>query len=285
MTVNDLASLEPDDPRPASHQIANALRAAIRTRKFQPGERLPSQNDLAARYEVARETIKRALDILKDERLIVTRQGSGVFVRALTERPVGLRPHVEDAFGRQHVTVDFAGFSGETLHGMLSEPLDKIRIGRLTPESISVRMLLPDFSKPLPVPRRADDGEDKAVRQRAARISQRHTEAIVEAVRELGTLGLVKEATVQVRVHDIVPTFKLYVLNGDEAFFGFYPVVEHAVTIGGESVQIFDVMGKDSVLFHRTIGDDETSDGPQYVEQARRWFESVWSTIATEATI
>lgn len=83
----------------------------------------------------------------------------------------------------------------------------------------------------------------------------------------------------------MVPTFKLYVLNGDEAFLGFYPVVEHAVTIAGESVPILDVMGKDSVLFHRTSSDDETSDGPHYVDQAHRWFESVWSTIATEATI
>ena len=119
--------LDPDDPRPASQQIANVLRAAIRTGKFAPGDRLPSQLELADRYGVARETVKSALRVLRDERLIITRQGSGAFVRAQTERPVGLRPHVEEAFNRSNVTVDFAGFSGETLHGALTEPLDKIR--------------------------------------------------------------------------------------------------------------------------------------------------------------
>src|SRR5215207_4828154 len=107
-----LGDLDQDDPRPASQQIANLLRAAILTRKFTPGQKLPSQNDLADRYGVARETVKSALRILREERLIISRQGSGAYVRAQTERPVGLRPHVEAAFDRPHVSVDFAGFSG-----------------------------------------------------------------------------------------------------------------------------------------------------------------------------
>lgn len=113
------------DSRPASQQIASHLRAAILTRKYVPGERLPSQYELAERYDVARETVKTALRILRDEGLIVIRQGSGAYVRSQTERPVGLRPHLEAAFERGQVTIDFAGFSGETLHGALQEPLDR----------------------------------------------------------------------------------------------------------------------------------------------------------------
>ena len=94
---------------------------------------MPAQAELAERYDVARETVKSALRILRDERLIVTRQGSGAFVRAQTEKPVGLRPHIESAFERSRVTIDFAGFSGETLHGALQEPLEKIRARRLHP--------------------------------------------------------------------------------------------------------------------------------------------------------
>src|SRR2546430_6505479 len=92
-----LDDLDPDDPRTSSQQIATKLRAAILTRKLQPGDRLPSQNELAPRYGVARETVKSALRLLDRDRLIVTRQGSGAYVRAQTERPVGLRPHVEAA--------------------------------------------------------------------------------------------------------------------------------------------------------------------------------------------
>ncbi|MGI5178700.1 GntR family transcriptional regulator [Dactylosporangium sp. CA-152071] len=283
--ADDLDGLDPDDPRPASQQIANVLRAAILTRRFQPGERLPSQNELADRYGVARETVKSALRTLREERLIVTRQGSGAFVRAQTERPVGLRPHIEAAFERQHVSIDFAGFSSETLHGALSEPLDKIRAGRLTPESIAIRILVPDHSKPAAVPSAAEGPEaDKAVRDRATRISRRHSEAIIDSVRELGDLGLVRSASCEVRQHGTAVLFKVYILNNAEAFFGFYPVVRHSVTINHESVPIYDVMGKDVPLFQFAAGDDEDDMPTQYVQQARAWFDSVWNTIARKQT-
>ena len=63
------------------------------------------------------------------------RQGSGVFVRAQTQRSAELRPHLETAFERDEVTVDFAGFSGETLHGALAEVLDRVRAGTLAPKA------------------------------------------------------------------------------------------------------------------------------------------------------
>jgi DNA-binding transcriptional regulator YhcF (GntR family) len=279
-----LGDLEPDDPRPASQQIANLLRAAILTRKFGPGERLPSQNELSDRYGVARETVKSALRVLRDERLIVTRQGSGAFVRAQTERPVGLRPHVEAAFDHTHVSIDFAGFSGETLHGAIQEPLDKIRAGRLTPQSIAVRILLPDLSMPAAVPSASDGGDDDDVRERAARITRRGVEAITESVQELADLGLVRSASAQVRRHGTAPLFKVYILNNEEAFFGFYPVVEHTVTIKSKPTAIYDVLGKDVPLFHFAASDETESLNSQYVHQARTWFDSVWNTIAREYT-
>lgn len=95
-----LGELDREDPRTASQQIADRLRAAILTGKFRPGEKLPSQLDLTQRYGVARETVRVALRLLEHERLITSRQGSGVFVRHQAERPAGLRPLVETAFDR-----------------------------------------------------------------------------------------------------------------------------------------------------------------------------------------
>ena len=281
MDARSLDDLEPDDARPASQQIANVLRAAILTRKFAPGERLPSQNDLAERYGVARETIKSALRILREDRLVVTRQGSGAFVRAQTERPVGLRPHIEAAFERPHVTIDFSGFSSETLHGAIQEPLDKIRAGRLTPESVAIRILLPDLGLPTVIPSRADPaGDDPAVRERAARIARRNTEAITESVGELGTLGLVRNATVEIRAHGTTVLSKLYILNRDEVFFGFYPVVTNTVSVDKQPVTIFDVLGKDVPLFHYATSGEDDDASDQFVHQARTWFDSVWTSIA-----
>ncbi len=276
-----LGKLDPDDPKQASQQIANKLRAAILTRRLAPGDKLPSQPELASRYGVARETVKRALEQLRSERLIVTRQGSGAFVRAQTQRAVELRPHIEAAFERPHVRIDFAGFSGETLRDALAEVLDKVRVGRLAPETIAVRVLVSDMSVPMALPARAEtQSDDPAVRERADRITRRAADGIVDQVTELGDLGLIRAATVEVRMHRGSPQFKLYVLNGEEVFFGFYPAVERTVTIKGEPTAIYDLMGKDVPLFHYAVTDDDTSHGTQFVEASRQWFDSLWTTIA-----
>jgi DNA-binding transcriptional regulator YhcF (GntR family) len=275
--------LDPDDPRPPYVQVANALRAAILTKKFTAGDKLPSRTELAKSYEVAPMTVQNALRELREEGLIVSRQGSGVFVRERTERPVGLRPHIERAFAAEHVTIDFAGFSGETLHGVIAEPLDKIRIGRLRPESITVRLLLPDPSVPWSLPTTVDKRADSpAFRKRAEEIMRRHTLAIVDSVNELGELGLVNEVSAEIRVHPTAPMFKLYMINNEEAFFGFYPVREHVISFGGETQTMYDLMGKDAILFHHSANDDDTSTGSQYVEQAKTWFDSMWTSVARE---
>lgn len=280
-----LGVLDPDDPRQASQQIANKLRAAILTRKIAPGERLPSQPDLAARYGVARETVKRALSVLRAERLIVSRQGSGVFVRAQTQRPVELRPHIEAAFEQPHVAIDFAGFSGETLRDALSETLDKVRAGQMAPESITLRVMLSDMSVPMALPARVDTGaDDPSVRQRMDRITRRSADSVLDQVSELGDLGLVKSVTATVRMHSAPPLFKLYLINNVEAFFGFYNAVEHTVMIKGDPVPIYDPMGKDATLFHYAVSDDDASHGTQFVENAHAWFDSIWNSIARDYT-
>lgn len=275
--------LDPDDPRPPFQQVANALRAAIRTLRFRPGDQLPSLKELSTTYDVSLMTVQKALAVLRDEGLVISRQGKGTYVRQRTERAVGLRPHIERAFENQAVTIDFAGFSGETLFGALQEPLDKIRIGRLTPEEISIRILVPDLSVPIGLPSRADTGEDDPqIRRRSEQITHRSNVAITEAVRELADLKLVKSATTQIRTYRSSPVFKMYILNGDEAFFGFYSVFEHTVAVAGEPTAIYDAMGKDATLFHFDSAEDGESIGALYVREAQKWFDSVWSTIGRD---
>ena len=278
-----LMTLDPDDPRPPYQQVANALRAAILTRKFAPGDKLPSGSELAQRYGVARMTVQQAVRLLREEGLVVSRQGSGIYVRERITRAVALRPHVERVFEQPKVSIDFSGFSGETLHGVLQEPLDKIRVGQLVPESITIRILVPDTNLQWGVPCRVDDlADEPAFRERHEHIMQRHTEAITESVGELADLGLVRSATAQVRIYGTVPLFKLYILNDVEAFFGFYPISKHIVTLDGQPVPMYDLMGKDTTLFHYAIDDDPASMASQYVEQARAWFDAAWHTVGRQ---
>lgn len=278
-----MRDLDPNDPRPPYQQVANALRAAILTRTFKPGDKLPSGPELSERYGVARMTIQHAMRVLRDEGLIVSRQGSGAFVRERTERPVGLRPHLERAFEEPKVSIDFAGFSGETLHGAISEPVDKVRAGRLRPDSIRVRILVPDPGQPWSLPARVDDLSDSpAFRKRAARIMERHTYAIADAVNELGELGLISDAHAEIRVAPTVPLFKLYLINNAEAFFGYYPVQEHTIKLDNEPTPMWDLMGKDATLFHHSADTDPDSLGSQYVQQSAMWFDSIWNSVARE---
>lgn len=71
-----------------SRQIATDLRKAISDGEYRPGHQLPSGSALAKRYDVARPTVQKAIDLLRLEGLIVGRQGAGWFVR---EKPAVLR--------------------------------------------------------------------------------------------------------------------------------------------------------------------------------------------------
>ncbi|MEV6667924.1 GntR family transcriptional regulator [Streptomyces nigra] len=67
---------------PSRHQgIADDLRNQITTGRIQPGERLPSEADLADRYKVSTVTLRRALAVLQGEGLVEKIHGKGNFVR------------------------------------------------------------------------------------------------------------------------------------------------------------------------------------------------------------
>jgi hypothetical protein len=198
------------------------------------------------------------------------------------QRPVSLRPHIERAFEQAHVTIDFAGYSSETLHGVLSEPLDKIRTGRIAPESFKIRMLLPAPENPRAFPIAIDPAENPRVQERMVGVMRRHVEAIIDLVTELGTLGLVKDASVGVKVAKLTPLFKLYVLNGQDAFFSFYQVKEHVVNLRKKPVPVLDAFGKDSTLFHFAASPQQENSASHFIDEAMLWFDSIWNNVAED---
>src|SRR5215475_3058899 len=77
------------NPGAAEHphrQIAAALRERIRRGDWGAGERLPSIPALASQYGVAKQTVQRTIDQLRVEGLLITRPGSGTFVRGTRRR-------------------------------------------------------------------------------------------------------------------------------------------------------------------------------------------------------
>ncbi len=74
----------------AYSQVADALRRRILSGKLQPGEMLPPERELCEQFASSRITIRRALQILAEDMLVVRRQGSGTYVSATPSRKIPL---------------------------------------------------------------------------------------------------------------------------------------------------------------------------------------------------
>lgn len=61
-------------------QLADHLRTQIAANEFSPGERLPSEAELARQHDVALGTVRQAVAVLTEEGLVERRQGRGTFV-------------------------------------------------------------------------------------------------------------------------------------------------------------------------------------------------------------
>ena len=61
-------------------QVAEHIAARIQAGDLQPGQRLPPERDVATEYGVAYNTIRRSMEILREQGLIVTIHGRGTFV-------------------------------------------------------------------------------------------------------------------------------------------------------------------------------------------------------------
>ena len=69
-----------DAPEPPYLQVAAILRTRIQSRQLPPGARVPSITALMHEFGIARNTARRAIEVLKDEDLVTVRQGWGTFV-------------------------------------------------------------------------------------------------------------------------------------------------------------------------------------------------------------
>src|SRR4051794_16194730 len=78
--------------QPLYVQIKSLLVKSLERGEWQPGQAIPSEIDLAARFGVSQGTVRKAVDALAADSLLVRRQGKGTFVSTHTdERPATVR--------------------------------------------------------------------------------------------------------------------------------------------------------------------------------------------------
>ena len=76
---------------PLYQQIKALILGSLQAGEWKPGEAIPSENDLAARFKVSQGTVRKAIDELASENLLVRRQGKGTFVATHHEDRVHFR--------------------------------------------------------------------------------------------------------------------------------------------------------------------------------------------------
>ncbi len=77
--------------RPLYKQIKELLLDGLRGGEWRPGDAIPSEIELAARYRVSQGTVRKAIDELAADNLLVRRQGKGTFVASHGEPQVRFR--------------------------------------------------------------------------------------------------------------------------------------------------------------------------------------------------
>lgn len=82
------AEADAPDRRSLHERIAADLREDIMSGDLAPGASLPSTTQLKARFAASNATVQKALQLLKDERLVIGRPGAAVTVREHRQRTV-----------------------------------------------------------------------------------------------------------------------------------------------------------------------------------------------------
>ncbi|MEU3105462.1 GntR family transcriptional regulator [Streptomyces griseoflavus] len=284
-------------PRRTHREVADELRARIRTGALRPGERMPTQARLAAEFGVERPAIRRALRILQSEQLLTNvSKGAPATVAARprgvpagpTAPPlpttVGLAPRIAAAFEAEHVEIDAVCLTSISLTLAMGEPLRRIHAGRLKPAKVDVRVLLPsrhiDLAFPVPVEGRG--GADDPVHERWLSMRNAQGQVLRHNLLALrATHGI--DVSVSFRALPFTPPVKLYLLNRVEALFAYYTVARSRAQIDQESLETYDAQGVRSLLFAF-----EQGPGPRdttFVEQSHLWFDALWKTISSELVL
>jgi hypothetical protein len=283
VAVNGASRLTPQE-------IADTLRKRIRSGDLKAGDRLPTQAELADEFGVERGTVRLALRVLQDDGLLsnVTK-GSPPRIAAPGPRPhdepqptmVGLGPRMTEAFAAPHVRIDAACLTAQSLLPALGEPLRLIHEGRIRPERIDVRVLLPgrDINLAFPVP---VEGDDDVVHSRWLGMRNAQGQVLQYNLQSLRSTHQI-EVNVTFRALPFTPPAKLYLLNGVEALFGYYMVMRREELTDSGTLDMYDAVGSESLLFsfEKRAGHRDAA----FVEQSQKWFDALWETITTDLTL
>ncbi|WP_030044477.1 GntR family transcriptional regulator, partial [Streptomyces resistomycificus] len=276
--------------KPSYQDIADVLRERIRAGELKAGDRLPTQAELADEFDVERGTVRQALRVLQEDGLLSNvSKGSPPRIAEpahATDEPqpamVALAPRLAEAFSAPQVRIDAVCLTAETLMMGLSEPLRLVHQGRVRPESIEVRILLPSREIDLAFPVQVDGGDDNLVHQRWLEQRNAQGQVLRHNLRSLRSSHGI-DVSVTFRALPLTPPVKLYLLNGVEALMAYYMVTRREESSDSGTIDMYDVKASESLLFSFEKGSSPRDS--EFVEESQKWFEALWETITTDLTL
>jgi DNA-binding Lrp family transcriptional regulator len=281
--------------RLSPQEIADILRERIRVGDLKAGDRLPTQAELAEEFGVERGTVRQALRALQEDGLL-SNVSKGSPPRIAVPAPahgepqptmVALAPRLTEAFSVPRVRVDVVCHTSETLMLALSEPLRLIHEGRVRPESITFRVLMPsrDINLAFPVlveGHPADPAADDPVHERWLQMRNAQARVLqhnLQAVRATHRI----DVRTSFRALPFTPPMKLYLLNGEEALIGYYMLTRREEEWEDQTLQMYDALGSQSLLF--SFLDRPGHRDAVFVAESQKWFDALWETITTDLTL
>ncbi|MGW5735355.1 MULTISPECIES: FadR/GntR family transcriptional regulator [Streptomyces] len=282
-------------PPRSHHEVADELRDRIRSGTLRPGQRMPTQAELADEFGVERGAIREALRTLRGENLLANvSKGSPATVAVTSKQTlsgpggvkpqptmVGLAPRIAAAFEAPHVEIDALCLTSISLTMAIGEPLRQIHAGQRNPAKVDVRVLLPSRNIDLAFPAPVDSGDDEEGQVHKHWLDQRNAQGQVLRHNLLAlrsSHGI--DVNVSFRALPFTPPVKLYLLNGSEALFAYYTLTKQSEEIDHEYLEMYDAQGAQSMLFpfHQGDGLRDTT----FVEQSHLWFNALWGTISQD---
>jgi GntR family transcriptional regulator len=133
--------------RPLYEQIKILLTQSLIAGEWRPGESIPSEIELAGRFRVSQGTVRKAIDELAAENILVRRQGKGTFVATHAEPQVRHRflRVIADNDEREPVESRLI----ECRRGKVSAPIGKALALKTGSAAIGIKRLLIFSGKPM----------------------------------------------------------------------------------------------------------------------------------------
>ena len=133
--------------QPLYEKVKKKITASLVQGEWSPGEAIPSETELANVYEVSQGTVRKAIDELSAESILIRRQGKGTYVATHNEENIQLRfLRLTSNFGlKEKLDNQLVSFSKEKATNKLSKVLN------INPAStiISLKRVLTFNEKPL----------------------------------------------------------------------------------------------------------------------------------------